>query len=138
MDKPDYSMYVYYKGEKENPFEILLARNEVPNPALTPPDSMKTTYNLPRSEEIRLALCSKFWYYESVFESIFAKMESSDLHAFFEDSGLGNNFIKLLSEEDHESPTVQKKAAIFKLWLKQLFSSRLPGYETLYISTSVQ
>jgi hypothetical protein len=35
-DNTDYSVYRYFKGEKENPYSIILDKAEKPNKAKTP------------------------------------------------------------------------------------------------------
>lgn len=98
--KKDHTIFRYYKGEKENPFN-----NEKQN-----------------------TQCF-FWFYESVFENDFTERESSDWYAFFEQYAKGDEFMKLLSEEDHSRPTEEKKKQVFDLWLTYLFTYKLyPEY----------
>jgi len=92
----DYSMFRYYKGEKENPFD-----KESQNSA------------------------HMFWLYESVFERDFIGRESSDWFAFFEGYGMGGDFMKILSDADYERPTDKVKKHVFDLWLKYLFAEKL-------------
>jgi len=97
----DYSMYRYYKGEKENPFNK---------------ENQNTSF--------------MFWFYEKHFDDEFAKNESSDWHAFFggNNSETSKAFMKLLSEDDYARPAEKKKEAIFQLWLeKYLFVEKLYG-----------
>jgi len=118
----DYSMYRYFKGEDENPFEVVNGSQ-------------------------KHAIAEKFWYYECVFERDFIKNESSEWFAFFggEQSQTAQNFMKLLSEEDYERPTEKKKAAILELWLNEyLFPDKLNDWggakdeKDNYYSTSAQ
>ena len=116
----DYSMYRYFKGEEENPFEA----------------------------KVGLQNSMMFWFYESCFEKEFEHKESSDWYAFFggtHDSKTSNKFMKLLSEEDYERPSEKKKAAIFELWLYDyLFPDKLCDWGSMdediksYLSTSAQ
>lgn len=112
----DYSMYKYFKGEKENPFDKI---------------SQNTQY--------------MFWFYESVFENDFSKRESSEWFDFFDNYGMGEEFMKILSESDYIRPTVEKKKQIFELWLEYLFSNKLYGeyggnnrYKDAYYSAIAQ
>jgi hypothetical protein len=116
----DYSMYRFFKGEKEDPFD-----HETQN-----------------SQHM-------FWFYESCFENLFTRYESSDWYSFFgggHKSITSDKFMKLLSDEDYERPTEKKKAGIFDLWLNDyLFVDKLYGeyggenwYKKEYHSTSVQ
>jgi len=113
----DYSMYRYYKGEKENPFEAI--RKKSPN--------------------LSLSNALMWWFYESCFEIEFLQKESSDWFSFFggnHNSEASKKFMKLLSEEDYERPTEKKKAGVFDLWLNEyLFVDKLgPEYgENWYI-----
>jgi hypothetical protein len=112
----DYSMYRFFKGEKENPFDK---------------DKQNSQH--------------MFWFYESIFDRDFTDNDSSDWHDFFGGS-LAKDFINLLSTEDYERPTEKKKAAIFKLWLEgYLFAEKLYGeyggenwYREAYYATTVR
>lgn len=96
----DFSMYKYFKGEADNPFD-----NEKQN----------TDHN--------------FWWYESVFEDKFRKTDSSGWFAFFCDYGVGDKFIKILSYQDYQRPGIDKKKQVFELWLEYLFEYKLyPEY----------
>lgn len=96
----DYSMYKCFKGEKENPFD-----NEKQNAQ------------------------HMFWYYESVFEDQFNLHSSSDWHSFFLDHDMRDDFMKILSEQDYEKPSEEKKKPVFELWLTYLFKEKLyPEY----------
>jgi len=110
----NYTMYRFYKGGKNNPFN---------------------------SETDGLS--AKFWYYEYVFDSSFFKEETSELYSFFKDHDMGNEFMALLSEADHDNISEKTKKAVFELWLKYLFEYKLyPEYggenklEKLYYSTT--
>lgn len=92
----NYSMYRFYKGEKNNPFD---------------------------SETDGLS--AKFWYYESVFETSFFKKDTSDLYSFFNDLGMGKEFMALLSEEDHDNISEKTKKPVFELWLEYLFEFKM-------------
>ena len=116
----DYSMYRFFKGESENPFD-------------------KITQNTQ----------SMFWFYENHFEQQFIKNDSSDWFAFFggsHDSKTSKKFMKLLSEEDYERPAEKKKAALFDIWLNDyFFVEKLYGeygseneWKKLYYSTIAQ
>ncbi|MDR2425260.1 MAG: hypothetical protein LBD59_11165 [Prevotellaceae bacterium] len=114
----DYSMYRFFKGESENPFD-----KERQNTAFM------------------------FWFYENHFEDDFSEKESSDWYAFFgSNSKIGKKFMELLSTEDYERPTENKKAAIFDIWLNEyLFVEKLYGeygsenwYKKEYYATSAQ
>ncbi len=90
------NMYKYFKGEKENPFDK---------------ETQNTAYN--------------FWWYESIFEGLFAEKESSDWFAFFSDYGIGKEFMQILSEHDYQRPGLDKKKQVFELWLEYLFEYKL-------------
>lgn len=93
----NYSMFKCYKGEKENPFDE---------------DKQNAQY--------------QFWFYESVFNDLFEKYESSDWFSFFDmHENMGSDFMKLLSDPDYVRPTEEKKKPIFELWLTYLFKYKL-------------
>jgi hypothetical protein len=86
-----------------------------------------------------------FWYYESVFERDFSSRESSDWFSFFGDYGLGDAFMRLLSEADYERPTNKAKKQIFELWLQYLFAEKLyaeyggrNSYKDAYFATAAR
>jgi len=96
----DVSMYKFYKGELKSPFD-----------------------------QVKQSTAHFFWFYESIFEMDFAKNESSDWFNFFDEHDLGDRFMKILSDEDHDRPTEAKKKQIFELWLDYLFTFKLyPEY----------
>lgn len=93
-------MFRYYHGEKNNPFDH---------------DLENTSY--------------MFWFYESVFQSQFDEWDSSGRYAFFGKNELGNRFMKLITDLDHERPTEMIKKALFEIWLDYLFTDKLyPEY----------
>lgn len=92
----NYTMYRFYKGEKNNPFN---------------------------SETDGLS--AKFWYYEYVFDTSFFKDDTSDLYSFFNDHDMGKEFMALLSEEDHDNISEKTKKPVFELWLVYLFEFKL-------------
>ena len=114
-----FSMYKFFKGEKENPFDAT-----------------------------KQGTAHFFWFYESVFDRDFTNNDSSDWYAFFggENSTTAPKFMKLLSEEDYKHPTEKKKAAIFDIWLNSyLFVDKLYGeygseneYKKMYYSITAQ
>lgn len=118
MEK-DYSMYKFFKGESTNPFDV---------------EKQNTQY--------------MFWGYEKHFNAMFAEYESSDWYAFFggADSGNGKEFMKLLSDNDYERPSVSKKGDVFQLWLNNyLFVEKLFAehggnnwYKEAYLTTSAR
>ncbi|GHT09118.1 hypothetical protein FACS189432_05210 [Bacteroidia bacterium] len=75
----DFSMYRFFKGEKENPFD--------------------TT----KQDKAHF-----FWFYESVFDSEFSERYSSDWTSFFSDYGLNDKFMQLLKDNDYYKPTDKK------------------------------
>lgn len=108
----NFSMYKFYKGEKENPF----ADKNDNNRAL-------------------------FWQYESVFERDFKRYGTSDWFSFFYDHDMSDKFMALLSADEHDNLLETNKEPVFKLWLKYLFEFKLyPEYggenttEKLYYS----
>ena len=108
----DYSMYRYFNGEQNNPFN-----QENQNTAFL------------------------FWFYESVFENEFRKNEISSWCKFFEAYGLGFEFMQIISEDDYDRPNESKKSQIFDLWLIYLFRDKLFGeyggvnwYKEMYFS----
>ncbi|MDR1595294.1 MAG: hypothetical protein LBS43_12560 [Prevotellaceae bacterium] len=143
MEDSDYSMYRFFKGEKENPFEKLLNRAEIDKSHLPPPECMKYEYNLPINEVNKLQSSKMFWFYESCFERLFEQYESSDWYAFFGKNG--DKFMKLLSEKDYVRPSDKK--GVFDMWLNDyLFIDKLypeyggdeNWYKKEYYSISVQ
>jgi hypothetical protein len=94
----DFSMYRYFKGEKESPFDKEKQNNEY-----------------------------MFWFYESIFERDYSGWDSSEWFNFFNNYGMGDAFMKILSEADYDKPTNEEKKQIFELWLKYLFSEKLYG-----------
>ncbi|GAB6013194.1 hypothetical protein [Viscerimonas tarda] len=79
----DYSMYRYFKGEKENPFEKLLNKAEIDKSNLPPPECMKYEYNLSENEARRLQNSKMFWFYESAFETLFNRETNAYWHNHF-------------------------------------------------------
>jgi hypothetical protein len=109
-------MYRYFKGEKENPFDKEKQNNEY-----------------------------MFWFYESTFERDYSGLDSSEWFDFFNNYGMGDAFMKILSEADYDKPTNEEKKQIFDLWLKYLFSEKLYAeyggdnwYKEAYFATIVQ
>lgn len=94
----DFSMYRYFKGEKENPFDKEKQNNEY-----------------------------IFWFYESTFDKDFTERETSEWFDFFSNYGMGDAFMEIISEADYDKPTDKTKKQIFELWLKYLFSEKLYG-----------
>jgi hypothetical protein len=95
-----YSIYKLYRGEKENPFDQVKRNTE-----------------------------HMFWFFESTFAMEFAKNDSSDWFNFFDEHDLGDRFMKILEEKDHDRPGEDKKKQIFELWLDYLFTFKLyPEY----------
>jgi len=92
----NYSMYRFYKGEKNNPFT---------------------------SETDELS--AKFWYYEYIFDSSFFKEDTSDLYHFFKEHEMEKEFMALLSEDDHDNISEKTKKPVFELWLEYLFEFKL-------------
>jgi len=114
MKAINYSMFRFYKGEKENLFD-----------------------------QVKENTAHMFWFYESVFDRDFTKNESSDWYAFFGDHRLGKLLMGILSEEDHDRPTEKKKKQVFELWLQYLFTEKLYSeyssenwYKTAYYNTT--
>jgi hypothetical protein len=112
----DYSIYRFFKGESENPFDK---------------EKQNTEY--------------MFWFYESVFEKDFSERDSADWFDFFNGYGLGNAFMEIISDTDYNHPTNKKKKQIFELWLKYLFSEKLYSeyggdnwYKDAYFATIAQ
>lgn len=110
----DYSMYRYYKGEDNSPFDK---------------EKQNTEY--------------MFWLYEASFEKDFSERDSSDWHSFFDGFGMGDAFMNILSNADYEKPTGEKKKQIFDLWLEYLFSVKLYGeydadnwYQNAYLTVA--
>ncbi|SFK99925.1 hypothetical protein SAMN05216357_11084 [Porphyromonadaceae bacterium KH3CP3RA] len=93
----DYSMYKYFKGEKENPFDK---------------EKQNAEY--------------MFWLYEASFEKDFSGWGSHDWYYFFDGYGMGDAFMKLLRDPaDYDRPSKDKKKQIFDLWLEYLFTHKL-------------
>ena len=83
------------------------------------------------------SIADHFWFYESVFDSNFNKMESSDWYDFFDNYNLSKKFMKLLTPDDYNKPSDKK--GVFDLWLKYLFDNKLPKTdEELYHATTVK
>lgn len=55
----------YFKGEKENPYMMMLKEAELENPVQTPPESMRVYYNIPDDEVEKLSNAATCWFYES-------------------------------------------------------------------------
>ena len=87
----DYSMYRYYKGETENPFD-----NEKQNTQFM------------------------FWFYESVFETLFNR-ESNGYWRNHSNECARQKFCNALAEKGNDRPTESEKAAVFDVWLNDCF-----------------
>lgn len=85
-------MYRFYKGEETNSFD-----NKI--------DSLR----------------ARFWNAEESFETYFFTWETYKMNSFFVDHNMGQDFIKLISEEDREFISAKTKKPLFELWLKYLF-----------------
>jgi hypothetical protein len=114
--KKDYSMFRFYKGEQENPFD-----------------------------QVKENAAHMFWFYESIFNSDFLKNESSDWYSFFSMHDTGDKFMAQLEDEDYIRPSENKKKQIFELWLEYLFTFKLypeyggeNTYKAKYFSTTVR
>lgn len=94
----NYSMYRFFKGEKKNPFDT---ENDGASAIL--------------------------WNAEKTFDSSFFTWETSDLFAFFKNHEMGDEFMKLLSEDDHDYLTGKSKKPVFELWLEYLFKYKYYG-----------
>lgn len=105
--KKDYSVYKFYKGEQKCPY--LRFKDTIDNST---------------------RVC--FWGYEKDFEYAWQNNSAADWNAWFREDELGAEFIKLLRPTDYERPT--DKSGVFKLYLKTLFTNRLPGKEKYYYS----
>ena len=125
----DYSMYRYFKGEKENPFEELLNKAEIDKFNLPPPVCMKYEYNLSENEVQKLQNSKMFWFYESVFETIFSKETNVYWRNHFNEYAK-QKFCRVLKGMDNEKPTESDKVTIFDIWLNHyLFVDKLyPEY----------
>lgn len=88
----NYTMYRFFKGEKKNPFD-----------------------------EENSGASAILWNAESVFDSSYFKKECSDLYSFFKDHEMGDEFMSLLSEDEHEYLSEKSKKPVFELWLEYLF-----------------
>ena len=110
----DYSMYRYYKGEKENPFEKLLNQAEIDKSHLPPPECMKYEYKLPNNEVDRLRNSKMFWFYESHFEHIFNN-ESNDYWRNHFNEYARQKFCRVLTGKTDDKPTESKKTAVFEI-----------------------
>ncbi|MDL2297313.1 hypothetical protein LJC68_09750 [Bacteroidales bacterium OttesenSCG-928-B11] len=121
----DYSMYRYFKGEKENPFEKLLNKAEIDKSNLPPPECMKYEYSLSENEVQNLQNSKMFWFYESVFETIFNKETNAYWRNHF-NKYAKQKFCRILKGKDDEKPTGSDKATVFDIWLNDyLFVDKL-------------
>ncbi len=105
----DFSMYRYFRGETENPFEQL----------------QKDECNLSENEAKRLQNCKMFWFYESVFETIFNRETNSYWRNNF-NVYVQETCKRILHGTDKEKPTESNKATVFDIWLNDyLFVDKL-------------
>jgi len=91
-------MYRFYKGEKTNPFD-----------------------------NINDSFSARFWNAEETFETSFFTWETFKLHAFFDDHGMSDRFMKFVTEKDKEYLTENSKKPVFELWLEYLFKYKYYG-----------
>jgi hypothetical protein len=112
----NYSMYRFYKGEENNPFDN-------------------------KNDSLR----ARFWNAEKTFETSFFKWEAHKLNSFFKDHDMGKDFIELISEDDREFITDKTKKPLFELWLKYLFKFKYYAeyggentQEKTYFSTDIR
>lgn len=113
MDK-DFSMYRCYRGEAENPYFKELWASEVDKSHLPPPECMKYDFILPAEKVQELSWKGKFWFYESIFESNFWPLNTTEWYA-----------LGLLPGGDYERPADLNKKQVFELWLGYLFTEKL-------------
>lgn len=86
-------MYRYYKGGYKNPFNK---------------EKQNAEY--------------MFWFYESVFETLFNRCENTDWYDYFDNEEMGDRFMQILSDVDYEMLAHGKKKQVFYLWLEYLFA----------------
>ncbi|MDR1343777.1 MAG: hypothetical protein LBJ39_00330 [Tannerellaceae bacterium] len=144
QSKHDYSIYRYYKGEMENPFEKLLNGAEIDKSHLPLPECVTYEYNLPINEAKRLQNSKMFWLYESVFETLFNRESNAYWRNHF-NFYAREKFCRVLTGKDNDNPTESKKAAVFDIWLSDyLFIDKLGieyggdnWYKEQYYSNSI-
>ncbi len=125
----NYNMYRYYKGEKENPFTELLNKVEIDKSNLPPPECMKYEYNLPEDEVAKLQNARMFWFYESVFETLYNQKSNAYWRNHFNQQ-VKEKTRNILKGKDDDRPSERDKAAVFETWLNDyLFVDKLyPEY----------
>lgn len=75
-----------------------------------------------------------FWFYESIFERDWNGNKVSDWYVFFKENGLGDKFLELTKDLKDTKDRVTYKKAVFKLWLKYLFTEKLKGMRQTYLA----
>ncbi len=50
-----------------------------------------------------------FWFYESVFETLFNRCENTDWYDYFDNEEMGDRFMQILSDVDYEKLAHGKK-----------------------------
>jgi hypothetical protein len=120
-------MYKYFKGEKGNPFEIILGRAEIENKSKYPPESMKIEYNLPYGKIKKLSWAIIFWEREKMFEEKFNKNNFS-IECWCEFGIDKNNWKKALNPPNKEK--------MFEIWNKnsllQIGDKHQMDFEEIY------
>ena len=94
----NYRIYRFFKGENQNPFD-----------------------------EENSGASAILWQAESVFDSSYFNRECSDLYKFFDEHDMGSDFMRLLSEDEHDYLLPKSKKPVFELWLEYLFKYKYYG-----------
>lgn len=80
MENKDFSIYKYYKGEKEDPFYNILKKH------ISVEKKFYDEYNLPIEEVKKLELSSLFWCMEQTFHIKYTNFTSEDWSSFYRES----------------------------------------------------
>lgn len=99
IDMKDYSMFRYFKGENDNPFDQESQNNE-----------------------------HMFWFYESHFENLFNRENNDHWRNGFADS-VNRKFRSVIAEVESKGSHSKLKTLIFDTWLNDyLFIDKLTSW----------
>lgn len=119
----DYSIYKFYKGEKDNPF-----KKEVDS-KVTKEHKFRNEYSIPREEVIELGSSMMFWSIESVFDKRFNDYNYNDWKGM-----LGPYAKGLRLKDSTEKPSKDQKKLFLNCFLDMYFNTRGEDYKEFYYS----
>ena len=119
----DYSIYKFYKGEKDNPFEKEL------NSKVTKEHKFYNEYSIPREEVIKLNAFMMLWSIESVLENRFNNYNYNSWKLTLGPYAKGLNL-----KDSTAKPSKDQKKLFLNCFLDMYFNTRGEDYKEFYYS----